>query len=55
MANNPRTNPGGDAESITPSSASSAQKTGHIRWVLAIGTLLVILGFVIAWIVIAPH
>jgi hypothetical protein len=49
MANNPNTNPGGDGETIRESAAASGQKTGHIRWVLAIGTILAIAGFLAVW------
>ena len=49
MENNPDLNPGGDGETIGVTEASGGQKTGHIRWVLAIGTLLAIAGMVIVW------
>ena len=49
MANNPNSNPGGDGETIQVTAASGGQKTGHIRWVLGIGTVLAIAGIVIVW------
>ena len=49
MANNPNSNPGGDGETIQVTAASGGQKTGHIRWVLVIGTVLAIAGIVIVW------
>lgn len=49
MANNPNTNPGGDGETIRTTAASGGQKTGHIRWVLGIGTILAIVGVVAIW------
>jgi hypothetical protein len=49
MSNDPISNPGGDGERIDVSSASQGQKTGHIRWVLGIGTVLVIVGFIAAY------
>jgi hypothetical protein len=49
MANDPNTNPGGDGETIRVTSASSGQKTGHIRWVLGIGTVLAALGMLAMW------
>lgn len=47
--NDPNINPAGDGERIDAERASQGQKTGHIRWVLAIGTLLVIVGFLVAF------
>lgn len=49
MANNPNSNPGGDGETIEVTAASGGQKTGHIRWVLGIGTVLAVLGFLAVW------
>ena len=49
MANNPKLNPGGDGETIQVTAASGGQKTGHIRWVLGIGTILAIAGLVVVW------
>jgi hypothetical protein len=49
MANNPNSNPGGDGETIQATAASAGQKTGHIRWVLGIGTVLAIAGVLISW------
>jgi len=49
MANDPKLNPGGDGETIEVTAASGGQKTGHIRWVLGIGTVLAALGIVIVW------
>lgn len=49
MANDPNLNPGGDGETIRVTAASAGQKTGHIRWVLAIGTVLAIAGILIVW------
>jgi hypothetical protein len=49
MVNNPNSNPGGDGETIRAAAASSGQKTGHIRWVLAIGTVLAIVGLLAVW------
>ncbi|MBR7618984.1 hypothetical protein JKL49_06240 [Phenylobacterium sp. 20VBR1] len=47
MANDPKLNPGGDGETIRSEAASGGQKTGHIRWVLGIGTVLAILGILV--------
>ncbi|WP_340645924.1 hypothetical protein [Phenylobacterium sp.] len=47
MANDPKLNPGGDGETIRTEDASGGQKTGHIRWVLGIGTLLAIVGIAV--------
>jgi hypothetical protein len=49
MANDPKTNPGGDGERLDVRAASQGQKTGHIRWVLAIGTTLAVIALVITW------
>ena len=49
MANNSNTNPGGDGETIRTTEARAGQKTGHIRWVLAIGTILAIAGMLAVW------
>jgi hypothetical protein len=49
MANDPKLNPAGDGETIEVTAASGGQKTGHIRWVLGIGTLLAIAGLGAAW------
>jgi hypothetical protein len=49
MANDPNSNPGGDGETIRAAAASGGQKTGHIRWVLGIGTLLAIAGILAIW------
>lgn len=49
MENDPISNPGGDGETIGVTEASGGQKTGHIRWVLAIGTILAIAGLVVVW------
>jgi hypothetical protein len=49
MTNNPKLNPGGDGETIQVTAASGGQKTGHIRWVLGIGTVLAIAGIVVVW------
>lgn len=49
MENDPKLNPGGDGEKVLSSEASGGQKTGHIRWVLGIGTSLVIAGMAFAW------
>lgn len=51
MANDPNLNPAGDGETIEVTAASGGQKTGHIRWVLVIGTVLAIAGIVIVWLV----
>jgi hypothetical protein len=50
MANDPKLNPAGDGEVIEVTAASGGQKTGHIRWVLMIGTALAIAGVGIAWV-----
>jgi hypothetical protein len=52
MGNDPKSNPGGEGETIGVTAASAGQKTGHIRWVLAIGTALAAVGFVVAWLLI---
>jgi hypothetical protein len=49
MENDPKLNPGGDGESIESTDASGGQKTGHIRWVLRIGTVLAVVGVLIIW------
>lgn len=51
MANDPNLNPAGDGETIEVTAASGGQKTGHIRWVLGIGTVLAIAGIAIVWLV----
>ena len=51
MANDPNLNPAGDGETIEVTATSGGQKTGHIRWVLAIGTILAIAGIAIVWLV----
>lgn len=51
MPNDPNTNPGGDGEVIEATPASAGQKTGHIRWVLAISLTLAIAGVLLVWIV----
>jgi hypothetical protein len=55
MTNDPNRNPGGDGETISASAASAGQKTGHIRWVLRIGTVLAIIGMAVAWMIVVPH
>ncbi len=55
MANDPNTNPGGDGETIEATPASGGQKTGHMRWVLGVGIVLIIAAMLIAWIVSTPH
>lgn len=52
MANDPKLNPGGDGETVEVTAASGGQKTGHMRWVLGIGTALALVGIVAAWLVI---
>jgi hypothetical protein len=49
MGNDPNLNPAGDGETIEVTAASGGQKTGHIRWVLGIGTVLAIAGMAIVW------
>jgi hypothetical protein len=44
---NPQLNPAGNGERIGATDASQGQKTGHIRWVLAIGTLLAIIALAV--------
>ncbi len=44
MTNDPNVNPSGDGETIGVEDASAGQKTGHIRWVLGIGTVLALAG-----------
>ena len=51
MTNTPNLNPAGDGETIEVTAASGGQKTGHIRWVLGIGTVLAIAGIAIVWLV----
>jgi hypothetical protein len=51
MGNDPKANPAGDGETIARTAASGGQKTGHIRWVLWIGTALAVIGLLIAWFV----
>jgi hypothetical protein len=51
MANNPDINPGGDGERIDATPASAGQKTGRIRWVLIIGTVLAICGLAAIWLI----
>lgn len=51
MENNPKTNPGGDGETIQATEASGGRKTGHIRWVLGISTVLALVAvFFIAFV-----
>ena len=49
MGNDPKLNPGGDGEAIEVTAASGGQKTGHIRWVLGIGTTFAVAGMAIVW------
>ena len=49
MGNDPKLNPGGDGETIGVTAASGGQKTGHIRWVLGIGTALTVVAMAIVW------
>lgn len=49
MTSDPKLNPGGAGESIEVTAASGGQKTGHIRWVLGIGTALAVIGMLIVW------
>jgi hypothetical protein len=49
MANDPNLNPAGDGETIEVTAASGGQKTGHIRWVLGIGTTLAIAAMAAVW------
>lgn len=51
MGNDPVRNPAGDGETIEVTAASQGQKTGHIRWVLGIGTVLAIVGLLVVWLV----
>jgi hypothetical protein len=51
MGNDPKANPAGDGETIEVTAASGGQKTGHIRWVLGIGTVAAIAGMVAVWLV----
>jgi hypothetical protein len=53
MTSDPKSNPGGDGEIVEATDASSGQKTGHIRWVLVIGTFLAIAGLVAVWLIIS--
>ena len=55
MENNPDTNPGGDGQTIGETAADAGQKTGHMRWVLRIGTVLAILGIAAVWIIGTHH
>jgi|HubBroStandDraft_4_1064222.scaffolds.fasta_scaffold286812_3 hypothetical protein len=52
MGNDPNLNPGGNGETIGVTAASGGQKTGHMRWVLGIGTVLAAAGMVTAWLVV---
>jgi hypothetical protein len=45
-------NPGGDGEQISVTDASQGQKTGHIRWVLAIGFALAVVVLFVVWLVV---
>lgn len=54
MANDPDTNPAGDGQHISVTAASGGQKTGHIRWVLAIGTVLAVVGMIVVWLLSRP-
>jgi hypothetical protein len=48
-APNPDLNPGGDAETIDATDASQGQKTGHVRWMLIIGSALAVIGVAVVW------
>jgi hypothetical protein len=52
---NPDTNPAGDGEEISVTAASQGQKTGHIRWVLIVGTVLAVVGLITVWMVVQTH
>ncbi len=51
MANDPNTNPGGDGETVEVTAASGGQKTGHIRWVLGVSSVLAAIGLLLVWLV----
>ncbi len=54
MENNPNVNPGGDGETIEVTDARGAQKTGYMRWVLMISTVLGLAATMIAWFIMRP-
>ena len=54
MENNPNVNPGGDGETIEVTDARGAQKTGYMRWVLVISTVLGLAATMIAWFIMRP-
>lgn len=54
MQNDPEANPGGDGETIQATDARGAQKTGHMRWVLGVSTVLAALAVIGAWLAMRP-
>ena len=54
MHNDPAANPGGDGETIEVTDARGGQKTGHMRWVLGVSTVLAVLAMIGAWLVMRP-
>ena len=54
MQNDPAANPGGDGEIIQVTDARGGQKTGNMRWVLGVSTVLAVLAMMGAWLVMRP-
>ncbi|WP_397401149.1 hypothetical protein [Phenylobacterium sp.] len=54
MQNDPAANPGGDGETIEVTDARGGQKTGHMRWVLGVSTVLAVLAMIGAWLAMRP-
>lgn len=54
MENDPERNPGGDGEAIEATDARGAQKTGYMRWVLIISTLLAVAAIALAGLMMRP-
>lgn len=54
MENDPKTNPGGDGETIEVTDARGAEKTGYMRWVLIISTALGLAATMITWLAMRP-
>ena len=47
---NPDLNTAGDGEDLSVTDARQGQTTGHMRWVLRIGTVLAVVALAVVWI-----